>query len=239
MRSGSGWIFSLRDVSERGVQQDQVDTSAIIFDYFANRNQAGTTPCVTGLNWVSSCLIMMIVFYLWRQKIMFLKTSSIPKTNETMTLFSPELMRPERRRPGLPPKTLVLTWMGNADLWPWPTMLCCAVVDSGVMRGALRRDYWPPWSKTGKYRRRRAINICYWGGIAPRQTRRSSLDGRYGNRTSSDHHHHHHLMFYHLYHRLLWCDSSQWIRLRTQSHKIFMCERKTERDALWSEQPPG
>lgn len=47
------------------MQQEQVDRTAIIFDYFANHNQAGTMSPVTGLNWVSLCLIMMIVLYLW------------------------------------------------------------------------------------------------------------------------------------------------------------------------------
>lgn len=114
------------------LQREQVDRTAIIFDYFANHNQAGATSSVTGLNWVSSCLIMMIVLYLWRKKIMFLKTSSIPKTNEMMTLFSSELMRPSRPPTARlkQPKTLVLKLLRT---------FCCAVMDPAVMRGALKR----------------------------------------------------------------------------------------------------
>lgn len=47
------FIFSLRDVTERDVPQEQVGRTAIIFDYFANRNQAGGMSSMTGLNWVS------------------------------------------------------------------------------------------------------------------------------------------------------------------------------------------
>lgn len=108
------------------LQREQVDRTAIIFDYFANHNQAGATSSVTGLNWVSSCLIMMIVLYLWRKKIMFLKTSSIPKTNEMMTLFSSRPPTARLKQPKAPVLKLLRT-------------LCCAVMDPAVMSGALKR----------------------------------------------------------------------------------------------------
>lgn len=58
-------------------QDVQVDRSAIIFDYFANHNQAGVVAPVTGLNRAPLRPIMMIVLYLCSKKIMFLKTKQV------------------------------------------------------------------------------------------------------------------------------------------------------------------
>lgn len=53
------------------MQPEQVDTSAIIFDYSANHNQAGSAPEPADNR---RC------FYLWPKKIMVFKASSIPET---------------------------------------------------------------------------------------------------------------------------------------------------------------
>lgn len=76
---GLGLIFSRGDVTERDVQREQVDRTAIIFDYFANHNQAGTMSPATGLNWASLSPIMMIVLRRCRKEITFFKNTFSPK----------------------------------------------------------------------------------------------------------------------------------------------------------------
>lgn len=51
-------------MTKQDVQQEQVDRSAITFDYFANDNQAGVVVPVTGLDWVpdnDDCLILLLI----------------------------------------------------------------------------------------------------------------------------------------------------------------------------------
>lgn len=62
-------IFSLKVMTKRDVQQEQVDRTAIISDYFPNHNQTGAMLSVTGLNLNGvlvreQCLIIIAVLYL-------------------------------------------------------------------------------------------------------------------------------------------------------------------------------